>query len=57
VAEVYMPGLVRRPLKKQGSITAWVVRKRGRELSGFADFTVARLRKELESATARADWD
>lgn len=57
VAEVYMPGLVRRPLKEQGSITAWVVRKRGRELSGFADFTIARLRKELESATARAEWD
>ena len=57
VAEVYMPGLVRRPLKEPGGITAWMVHKRGRTLSGFADYTVTRFRRELEAATARPDWD
>ncbi|MEQ9329251.1 MAG: LysR family transcriptional regulator [Rhodospirillales bacterium] len=50
VAEVYMPGLVRRPLVEETTITAYVVSKRGRSLSSFAEFTIDRFRRELESA-------
>jgi DNA-binding transcriptional LysR family regulator len=57
VAEVYMPGLIRRPLKEDASITAWVVQKRGRQLSSFAEFTIERFRHELTLATSRAQWD
>ena len=57
VAEVYMPGLVRRPLKEEASITAWCVQKRGRTLSSFAEHTIERFRHELQAATARTSWD
>lgn len=57
VAEVYMPGLVRRPLREKATITAWVVRKRGRHLSSFAEFAIERFRHELAEATMRKDWD
>ncbi len=57
VAEVYMPGLIRRPLKEEASITAWVVQKRGRQLSSFAEFTIERFRHELTLATSREQWD
>ena len=57
VAEVYMPGLVRRPLRERAEITAWSVRKRGRHLSSFADFAIERFRAEMAAATARQSWD
>ncbi|ALV29752.1 LysR family transcriptional regulator [Pannonibacter sp. Q-1] len=57
VAEVYMPGLVRRPLKEPASINAWVLTKHGRQLSSFAEFTVERFRHELQRARAREAWD
>jgi DNA-binding transcriptional LysR family regulator len=57
VAEVYMPGLVRRPLREGASITPYVVQKTGRHLSSFAEFTIDRFRRELSQATARTDWD
>lgn len=57
VAEVYLPGLVRRPLREAARITAWVVQKRGRELSSFAEFTIDRFRRELTEATNRDTWD
>ncbi|HMO08483.1 MAG TPA: LysR family transcriptional regulator [Paracoccaceae bacterium] len=57
VAEVYMPGLVRRPLRERAEITAWSVRKRGRHLSSFAEFAVERFRAEMAAATARPTWD
>lgn len=57
VAEVYMPGLVRRPLVEPAGVSAWVLRKAGRELSGFAEFTIERFRRELEAARARDTWD
>ena len=57
VAEVYMPGLVRRPLLETCVITAYVVRKRGRELSSFADHTIGVFRRELAAATSRTEWD
>ncbi|NAZ18013.1 LysR family transcriptional regulator, partial [Glutamicibacter soli] len=36
VAEVYMPGLVRRPLAEPSGVTVYVAHKKGRALSGFA---------------------
>lgn len=50
VAEVYMPGLVRVPLAEETSMSIYVVRKKGRVLSGFAEFAIQRFRKELTSA-------
>ena len=57
VAEVYMPGLVRRPLVEPAVITAWSVQKRGRQLSSFAEQTVHLFRRELAKARARETWD
>ncbi|MBP1804191.1 DNA-binding transcriptional LysR family regulator [Rubellimicrobium aerolatum] len=57
VAEIYMPGITRRPLKEAASITAWVVTREGRPLSSFADYAVTRFKKELIAATSRATWD
>ena len=51
VAEVYMPGLVKRPLVEATPITAYVVSKRNRQLSSFAEFAIERFRKELVAAT------
>lgn len=53
VAEVYMPGLVRRPLVERAEITAWAVTRKDRALSSFAEFAVKRLRHELAQASAR----
>ncbi|WP_226341149.1 LysR family transcriptional regulator [Gemmobacter serpentinus] len=55
VAEVYMPGLVRRPLREPSEISAWVVTKRGRELSSFAEFAIGRFRRELAQVVAGSD--
>lgn len=52
VAEVYLPGLVRRPLLEEVAVCSYVVRKKGRELSGFADFTIQQFRHELAKAIA-----
>ena len=57
VAEVYMPGLVRRPLVEKAEITAYVVQKRGRQLSSFAEFTIERFRHELTEAASRRHWE
>lgn len=57
VAEVYMPGLVRRPLLEGGAITAWAVTRKGRPLTSFAEFAIARFRKEMTAAVARQDWN
>jgi DNA-binding transcriptional LysR family regulator len=50
VAEVYMPGLVRIPLVEETTVTVYVVRKKGRVLSGFAEYAIQRFRKELVAA-------
>lgn len=50
VAEVYMPGVVRKPLKEKVDVTIYVVRKKGRVLSNFADFGILQFRKELDEA-------
>lgn len=57
VAEVYMPGLVRRPLAEAAGISAWAVTRRGGALSSFAEHAVARFRRELGQAVQRKDWD
>jgi len=50
VAEVYLPGLVRRPLAGAQALTVYAVRKKGRVLSGFAEFTIQQFRRELARA-------
>ena len=50
VAEVYLPGLVRRPLAGAPALTVYAVRKKGRVLSGFADFAIQQFRRELARA-------
>lgn len=57
VAEVYMPGVIRLPLREKASITAWSVQKSGRQLTSFAEFAIERFRQELLTATARKRWD
>ncbi|MTH78983.1 LysR family transcriptional regulator [Paracoccus aestuariivivens] len=57
VAEVYMPGLTRRPLIEEGGLTAWVVTRKGRPLSSFAELTISQFRREFAAAIARHDWD
>ena len=52
VAEIYMPGIARRPLVEQAGLTVYAVRKEGRELSSFAEFAVGRFRRELQAAVA-----
>ncbi|WP_295042991.1 LysR family transcriptional regulator [uncultured Paracoccus sp.] len=57
VAEVYMPGITRRPLTESAGITAWAVTRKGRHLSSFADHAIDRFRRELAQAVARDDWN
>lgn len=57
VAEVYMPGLTRRPLVENAQITAWVVSKKGRQMSSFAEHAVGQFRRELTKAVQREEWD
>lgn len=57
VAEVYMPGIVRRPLAEKGHITAWVVTKKDRQLQSYAEFAIDRFRRELIKATGQGLYD
>lgn len=52
VAEVYMPGLVRRPLTEDVRVKSYVARKKGRVLSGFAEYAIRQFRRELARAVA-----
>lgn len=56
VAEVYMPGLERRPLVEDVRVKSFVARKKGRVLSGFAEFTIAQFRRELGKAVEDGPW-
>ncbi|MBT55618.1 MAG: LysR family transcriptional regulator [Mameliella sp.] len=56
VAEVYMPGVVRRPLTEEAKIPTYVVRKKGRVLSGFAEYTIQQFRRELAKAVEDGPW-
>lgn len=55
VAEVYMPGLVRRRLVETVPIQIYVARKKDRVLSTFAESAIRQFRKEL--ALAVKDWE
>lgn len=52
VAEVYMPGIVRRPLAEDVRVHSYVARKKGRVLSGFSEYAIAQFRRELGQAVA-----
>lgn len=52
-----MPGVTRRPLVEKAAITAWVVTRKGRPLSSFAEMTIERFRREMAAAVAREAWD
>ena len=56
VAEVYMPGLVRRPLVEDVRVKSFVSRKKGRVLSGFAEYAIAQFRRELGKAVEDGPW-
>ncbi|TYO85356.1 DNA-binding transcriptional LysR family regulator [Oceanicella actignis] len=56
VAEVYMPGLERRPLVEDVQVRSFVSRKRGRTLSRFAEHTIAQFRRELGKAVEDGPW-
>lgn len=47
VAEVYMPGVVRRPLVEPSSIIPYVLTKRGRVIASFAEETIRLFQKEF----------
>ncbi|MEC7299727.1 MAG: LysR family transcriptional regulator [Pseudomonadota bacterium] len=50
VAEVYMPGVVRRPIVEETFIDIYAVTKKDRVLSNFAEYSIAQFRKELNDA-------
>ncbi|WP_407495913.1 LysR family transcriptional regulator [Pseudooceanicola sp. MF1-13] len=54
VAEVYMPGVVRKPIVEETFIDIYAVTKKDRVLSNFAEFSIQQFRKEL--AEAGANW-
>jgi DNA-binding transcriptional LysR family regulator len=56
VAEVYMPGLVRRPLVHDIPIKSYVARKKGRVLSRFAEDTIGHFQRQLERAVKDGPW-
>lgn len=56
VAEVYMPGVVRKPFAEDIGISTFVAKKKGRVLSGFAEFTISQFRRELTKAVEDGPW-
>jgi DNA-binding transcriptional LysR family regulator len=50
VAEVYMPGVVRRPIIEETFIDIYAVTKKDRVLSNFAEYSIQQFRKELNDA-------
>lgn len=56
VAEVYMPGLERRPLAEKATLRAFVAVKKGRVLSAFAEYAIAQFRTELRHAAGLTEW-
>lgn len=57
VAEVYMPGLIRKPLVENIPIFTYVASKHGRVLSKFAHETITQFKRELSAATQARTWD
>ena len=56
VADAAMPGIVRRPFDGSGGVDVHVAFKKGRALSGFAEYAIQRFRKEL-SVAAQGTFD
>lgn len=54
VSEVYMPGLVRRPLTQSSPIKIYAVAKKGRVMTNFSDYAIRQFRKELSES--RNHW-
>ncbi|MBY6156599.1 LysR family transcriptional regulator [Pseudooceanicola nitratireducens] len=50
VAEVYMPGVARRPIVEETFIDIYAVTKKDRVLSNFAEYSIQQFRKELNDA-------
>lgn len=50
VAEVYLPGIVRKPIVEETLIDIYAVSKKGRVLSNFAEYSIQQFRKELNEA-------
>jgi DNA-binding transcriptional LysR family regulator len=57
VAELYMPGVVRLRLVEEAPISIWVATKSGRVLSGFAEYAIRQLQRELQRATESRPWE
>lgn len=57
VAEVYMPGITRRPLAEAASISAFAVSRKGSQLSSFAELAIAQFRRELLKTTSRQGFE
>lgn len=55
VADMFMPGLKRVPVKEPGVVTIHAVTKKGRALSHFAQYTIEQFRTEL--VRAQDDWN
>jgi DNA-binding transcriptional LysR family regulator len=51
VAEKVLPGYVRRPLLERSTTDVFAVAKKGRVLSGFAEFAIDQFARELEAAS------
>lgn len=47
VAEVYMPGVVRKPIVEETYIDIYAVTKKDRSLSNFAEFSIRQFRRQL----------
>lgn len=56
VADIQIPGVVRRPLAEEAVVRTYAARKRGRVLSGFAEYAIQQFRRELLKATQGRPW-
>ncbi len=57
VAEVYMPGVIRKPLAEDIPICTYIASKHGRVLSKFAHETITQFKRELTAATQNRAWE
>lgn len=55
VAEVYLPGVVRKPIVEETTIDIFAVTKKDRVLSNFAEFSIKQFRRELNDSAQV--WD
>lgn len=57
VAELYMPGLTRLPLRERATITAYIARRKDHAPSAFAEYAATQMRRELLAAMADRPWE